>query len=257
MNRPRLLDLFSGAGGAAYGYMLAGFHVTGIDIKPQPRYRGDAFVQADALEYVAAHGHEYDAIHASPPCQAYSEATPMAHRSNHPDLIEPTRKLLQATGKPYVIENVESARHLLIEPVKLCGSMFGLYLWRHRYFETWPKVFALLPKCIHSHALIPAIIDGEQRNVQTPVLCTGGGDGQRNKRKTHRPRQPVKEVRWAMEIDWMVQSELTEAIPPAYTEWIGQHLMQHIEKASITAGSLLSGLSRMEQRDRDRLEIPV
>jgi DNA (cytosine-5)-methyltransferase 1 len=222
---PRLLDLFCCAGGAARGYQMAGFHVTGIDNRKQPRYAGDTFVQADALEYVAEHGHEYDCIHASPPCQAYSEATPMAHRSNHADLIEPTRELLQTSGKPYVIENVESARHLLHEPVMLCGSMFGLHLWRHRYFEIWPRVFALLSPCIHKHRLVTATIDGALVSVQTPVLCTGGGDGKLASRRTHRPRQPVKEVRWAMEIDWMVQNELTEAIPPAYSRWIGLQLL--------------------------------
>lgn len=234
MNKPILLDTFCKAGGCTKGYQRAGFYVVGADIEPQPHYCGDEFIQADALEYLAtADLSRYVAIHASPPCQAYSEATPMAHRANHPDLIAPVRELLQATGKPYVIENVESARAHLIEPVKLCGSMFGLHLWRHRYFEIWPRPFALLPPCAHKHAVVPALIDGDMRNVQTPVLCTGGGDGQRAARRTHRPRQPVKEIRWAMEIDWMTQSELTEAIPPAYTEWIGQHLMQAITERAL------------------------
>lgn len=231
MSRPRLLDLFCCAGGAAMGYHRAGFDVTGVDIRPQKNYPF-AFIQADALEYGAEHGYEFDAIHASPPCQAYSEATPMAHRGNHPDLIAPTRELLRAISKPYAIENVKSARHLLHEPVKLCGSMFGLYLWRHRYFEIHPNAFAFLPPCVHRHALVSVAIDGAIRDVQTPVLCTGGGDGRRNKRKTHRPRQPVKEIRWAMQIDWMTQDELTEAIPPAYTEWIGAHLIAALKGAT-------------------------
>jgi DNA (cytosine-5)-methyltransferase 1 len=226
----KLLDLFCCAGGAAMGYYRAGFtEIVGVDIAPQPRYPFE-FVRGDALEYLTQHGHEFDAIHASPPCQAYSEATPMQHRGNHPDLIEPTRKALQTTGKPYVIENVENARHLLINPVKLCGSMFGLYFWRHRYFEINPSVFALLPPCWHRHRKVTATIDGEQRIIQTPILCTGGGDGQTSSRRTHRPRQPVVEIRWATDLHWMTQQELSEAIPPAYTEWIGRHLMEHIRE---------------------------
>jgi DNA (cytosine-5)-methyltransferase 1 len=213
------------------GYYRAGFtDITGVDIAPMPRYPF-SFIQADALAYVAAHGHEYDVIHASPPCQAYSEATPVAYRELHPDLIVPLRQRLQALGRPYVIENVENARQHLCDPVMLCGTMFGLHFWRHRYFEVWPRLFALLPSCAHRHRQVTAMIDGESRHVQTPVLCTGGGDGRRHKRKTHRPRQPVKEIRWAMEIDWMTQGELSEAIPPAYTEWIGRRLMEQLEMA--------------------------
>lgn len=225
----RLLDLFCCAGGAARGYQMAGFHVTGIDIKKQPRYAGDVFICADALEYVAKHGYLYDAVHASPPCQGYSEATPMHKRGDHPDLIEPTRKALQATGRPYVIENVENARQHLINPIKLCGSMFGLPFWRHRYFEIHPPVFVLVPPCRHKHEYVDAIIEGDTRRILTPILPTGGGDGKRSSRKTHRPRQPVAEIRWGMDIDWMVQAELTEAIPPAYTHWIGNQLMSILQ----------------------------
>ena len=211
------------------GYHRAGFEVVGVDIKPQPRYPFE-FHQADALEYVAEHGHEFDAIHASPPCQSYSEATPMAHRGNHPDLIAPTRELLRATDKPYVIENVENARHLLINPLKLCGSMFGLHLWRHRWFEIQPEPFFLLPACVHKSGWVDAVIDGQHRRVQVPILATGGADSITAARKNHRPRQPVKEVRWGMGIDWMVQQELTEAIPPAYTEYIGEYLMAAVRE---------------------------
>lgn len=229
MNKPRLLDLFCKAGGCTKGYQLAGFHVVGVDIDPQPRYCGDEFVQADALEYVAANGHKFDAISASPPCQAYSEATPMAHRANHPDLIAPTREALQDIGKPYVIENVENARHALINPFLLCGSMFGLHFYRHRYFELSPSLLILLPPCNHRRGPVQAVIDGNVRMVQTPVLCTGGGDGKKSNRKTHRPRQPVDEIRWAMNIPWMTRQELSNAIPPAYTEFIGHRLMSMIE----------------------------
>ena len=221
MNKPRLLDLFCGAGGAARGYQQAGFYVVGVDNRPQPHYCGDEFYQADALEFCAANGAEFDAIHASPPCQAYSEATPVSYRPLHPDLIASTRGTLQATGHPYVIENVESARGLLINPVLLCGTMFGLPIWRHRYFEISPSVFVLVHPCNHDRT--PVEIDGIKLII--PVLCTGGGDGKRANRKTHRPRGKVRDIRLAMDIDWMVQAELTEAIPPAYTEYIGRQLL--------------------------------
>lgn len=211
------------------GYYRAGFtDITGVDLAPQKRYPF-RFVQADALAFLAEHGHEFDAIHASPPCQAYSEATPMAYRANHPDLIAPLRCMLQEIGKPFVIENVENARAHLVNPILLCGSMLGLPLWRHRYFEIWPPHFVLLPPCAHQRGTIEAEIDCVVHAVQTPVLCTGGGDGKRNRRKTHRPRQPVKEIRWAMEIDWMMQQELSEAIPPVYTQHIGAYLVQILE----------------------------
>lgn len=142
--RPRLLDLFCCAGGAGMGYYRAGFDVVGVDIAPQPHYPF-AFHQADALDFLAEHGHEFDAIHASPPCQLYS-TTKYAHEDNgtHPDLLAPTRQALIECGIPYVIENVEGAP--LIDPLTLCGSEFGLRapdvdglplaLRRHRLFES-------------------------------------------------------------------------------------------------------------------------
>src|SRR5690606_26563980 len=119
----RILDLFCGQGGAAVGYHMAGFEVIGVDIDPQPRYPFE-FHQGDALEYLAKHGGEFDAIHASPPCQAYSRATTSGTRGNHPRMIAPLRSALGILGKPYVSENVEGAP--LISPVRLCGSMFDL-----------------------------------------------------------------------------------------------------------------------------------
>lgn len=211
MTRPRLLDLFCCQGGAARGYQLAGFHVTGVDIEPQPRYIGDAFVQGDALEYVAAHGHEFDAIHASPPCQRYSVQTPMAYRGNHPDLIAPTRELLRASGKPYVIENVENARALLINPLKLCGSMFGLPVWRHRYFEIYPDTLLLTPACNHSNE---------------PVLITG--TTRRKPERGGRFDYTAQQCRDAAGCDWMTRKGLDEAIPPAFTEFIGGFLLRAI-----------------------------
>lgn len=193
------------------GYARAGFDVTGIDNRPQPRYPF-AFIQADAFEYVAQHGHEYDAIHASPPCQRYSVQTAMEHRGNHPDLIAPVRDLLLATGKPFAIENVENARALLRNPIKLCGSMFGLDLWRHRYFEMWPDILQLTPTCNHS---------------ELPVLITGTTRRKVGGRFEHTAQQ----CRDASGLFWMTRNEMDEAIPPAFTEWIGRHLMSAVMEA--------------------------
>lgn len=209
-SKPRLLDLFCGAGGAARGYQLAGFHVTGVDIKPQPRYIGEEFHQADALEYCREHGHEFDAIHASPPCQAYSEATPMHMRSQLPDLIDDTRIAMRETGKPYVIENVENARVKLINPVMLCGTMFGLNVWRHRYFEVHPVWFLAPALCHHNGRPIVQHAGSHSRKLD-------GGHP-----------VPAHVVRAEMGIEWMRGHEAYEAIPPAYTEYIGRQLLHAI-----------------------------
>ena len=213
--RPVLLDSFSGSGGCAVGYYLAGFRVIGVDKHPQPHYPFK-FYQADAIEYIREHGHEFDVIHASPPCQRYSECTPMQYRANHPDLIAATRDSLRATGKPYVIENVENARALLINPVMLCGSMFGLGVWRHRYFELWPARMILTPVCNHT---------------ERPVLITG--TTRRAARNGGRFEYSAQQCRDASGLDWMTRKEMDEAIPPAYTEFIGSLLMEklgyHIE----------------------------
>lgn len=209
----KCLDLFCGAGGCSVGYHHAGFEVVGVDIKPQPRYPF-RFIQADALEYVATHGHEYDLIHASPPCQRYSEMTPPAYRSNHPDLIAVTRDALMAIGRPFVIENVEGAARLLINPVKLCGSMFGLGVWRHRYFEIWPEIFIMTPPC--NHAERPVLITGTTRRAPQ-----NGG----------RFEYSAAECRDASGLSWMTRTEMDEAIPPAYTEFIGRHILAALERA--------------------------
>lgn len=206
----RLLDLFCGAGGCTKGYQRAGFYVVGVDNRPQPHYCGDEFIQGDALEYVAAHGSEYDAIHASPPCQRYSIYTPHKYRNNHPDLIAPIRGLLQLTGKPYAIENVGNARRLLVNPVLLCGSMFGLKVWRHRYFEIPFAPLILTLTCDHSYV---------------PVCVTGSP-----RRNGDRTEPSTQERRDAMETQWMSRLEMDEAIPPAYTEFIGKQLMQYLRR---------------------------
>lgn len=212
-----LLDLFCGAGGAAMGYYRAGFDVLGVDIKPQPHYPFD-FVQGDALEFCAEHGKEFDAIHASPPCQKYS-VTWFLFKRNHPDLISQTRKALNATGNPYVIENVERAP--LINPLKLCGTMFGLRVIRHRLFECNPPIYFYPAPCAHNgkvsgNRALKAGLRATPRLADFDYLTVVGHDF------------IVSEANDAMGIGWMSQHEVAQAVPPAYTQFIGQQLMQTI-----------------------------
>ena len=209
MSRPRLLDLYCGAGGASMGYHRAGFDVVGVDRSPQPRYPF-AFIEGDALTVLEAIGSEFDAIAASPPCQRYSAATKQHGRSDaHPDLVDPTRALLLQIGKPYVLENVPGAP--LRNPILLCGSMFGLErLRRHRLFES--NVVLLRMSCRHER----------QRDV---VSVTGNAGG--SSRRDGAARFATTDVwRELMGIHWMTGRELAEAIPPAYTEYIGKQLRE-------------------------------
>jgi DNA (cytosine-5)-methyltransferase 1 len=209
------LDLFCGAGGATRGLQQAGFHVVGVDLYPQPNYCGDAFVRADALEYLeTADLDRFDFIHASPPCKPF---TPMRHAPRtkaHPDLITPTRPLLQRSGKPYCIENVPGAP--LINPTRLCGSMFGLMapdgyaLRRHRLFET---SFPLLtPSCQHGRGPVIGVYGGHFRDRRRAVGAN------------HRSGSnlPPEHGYAAMGIDWMTTAELSEAIPPIYAKFIAE-----------------------------------
>jgi len=213
----KLLDLFCGAGGCAVGYHRAGFtDIVGVDIEPQPRYPF-TFVQADALEYLAAHGREFDAIHASPPCQAYSVAKNIhgsGHR--HPDLVGPVRELLEATGKPWVIENVVGAP--LECPVEVCGLALGLRVKRHRWFES--SVFLFGTTC-RNHASDYVIVfgGGAKGRGKTIGRTAKGGP------MIRRPFVPHEEASVAMGIDWMIRDELSQAVPPAYTEFIGRQLI--------------------------------
>ena len=212
MTRPRLLDLFCGAGGAAMGYHRAGFDVVGVDIEEQPRYPFP-FVQDDALECLAEYSQEFDAIHASPPCQAYSTSTP--DKTRHPDLVATVRGLLVASGRPWVIENVPGAP--LHAPIVLCGHAFGLPVRRHRLFET--TIAVLSPGC--------ACDSGE------PIGVYGDHPQEANYRRPDGTRRGAKartlaEARAAMGIDWMSWRELTQAIPPAYTQFVGEQLLEHL-----------------------------
>jgi DNA (cytosine-5)-methyltransferase 1 len=219
--RPRLLDLFCGAGGAGMGYYRAGFDVVGVDHVRQSRYPFE-FVQADALEYVAVHGHEFDAIHASPPCQRFSRLTRFGKIKNsllnHPDLIEPTRAALQATGKPYVIENVVGAP--LCNPIMLCGTMFGLRTIRHRLFECGRFFLLSLPHTPHRGI---SVYGPAQKDSMRAYSSFGRG-------ATHigayGERFSAPDARIAMDVPWMTnRKQISQAIPPAYTEFIGRQLM--------------------------------
>jgi DNA (cytosine-5)-methyltransferase 1 len=223
VRRPRLLDLFCGAGGAAMGYHRAGFDVVGVDINPQPRYPFE-FHQADALTFELD---GYDAIHASPPCQAWSAGgtiwTNRLPAGRHPDLIEPIRVRLLEAGVPYVIENVERAP--LRNAVTLCGSSFGLAVRRHRLFEC---SFPIMVYPCDDHRTFTVSVFGGGALSRTPR-----GGASRPAGTTQHPMQARwhirhEEVKVAMGIDWMTRDELSQAIPPAYTEYIGHYLMAEI-----------------------------
>jgi DNA (cytosine-5)-methyltransferase 1 len=217
----RLLDLFCKAGGAGMGYYRAGFEVTGVDLEPQPRYPFE-FHQADALEFLAEHGHEFDVIHASPPCQAYSAAQHLGRARNgdypeHPDLIGSTQELIYPTGRPFVIENVSGARSKLGASIMLCGLTFGLKVYRHRYFEVSP--YMLAPAHIAHNDQTPSAGNGKSPKGFISVCGSGGVRGMN-------AGEILEYWSYAMGIDWMTRDELAEAIPPAYTEWIGRHLIE-------------------------------
>lgn len=302
---PRALDLFCCAGGATKGLQRAGFHVTGVDINPQPRYCGDAFIQGDALE-VSLEG--YDFIWASPPCQAFTALRFMPTAKEHPNLIPQTRAKLIASGLPYCIENVEGAPlgdsgNLIV----LCGTMFGLQtadgraeLRRHRLFETSFSI-PLRPACQHGGTLGSLSICGHSKEISArcqingqrkkvlsvvghrPVdntkrgsICvagsglplsghmpkrhaisvtgTGMGDRVSAKRRSisvtgstpqtnieHnsvRETFTVQQAREAMGIDWMTMKGLSQAIPPAYAEFIGHEALAYIASVQSLGSSL-------------------
>ena len=279
----KLLDLFCGAGGAAMGYYHAGFHeIVGVDIKPQPHYPFQ-FVQADALEYLAEHGKEFDVVHASPPCQGYSVMNnlPWLKGREYPLLILPTLEMLEALGKPYVLENVMGARYGAKGLTKrgleahglqagwLCGQMFGLPFYRHRLFATnWFWLQPGHPK--HQQRIRPrhalagrtrdiVFPDGTKQSISCGALMAWQGNGaqavpQGNFDKWRASGDPMAALmgkmatlgKWqngtqpagvgvghakgwrlaaeAMGIDWCNRAELTQAIPPAYTKYIGERL---------------------------------
>ncbi len=206
-NRPLLLDLFCGAGGCSMGYHRAGFDVTGVDINPQPRYPFK-FIQADAMTFPLD---GYDVIHASPPCQHYSVMSKCRPGLNedYPDLIDAIRQRLQE--RMYVIENVTGSS-LMRGAIRLCGSMFGLELYRHRHFETSHFVFQ--PQ--HKKHKIPC---SKANHWKPGTIISVCGDV-----------RPMSVARKAMGIDWMKRNEIALAIPPSYTEYIGKQLMEILRR---------------------------
>jgi DNA (cytosine-5)-methyltransferase 1 len=220
MNKPVLLDIGCRQGGATRGYQQAGFYVIGVDIEPQPRYIGDEFIQADGLKilsqvardgYLGVRGDEItvSAVHTSWPCQGYTECQRIQGRE-HPKLIEPGRELLNATGLPYVQENVDSTetRAIMIDPVTLCGTMFGLRTYRHRLFES------NIPISVPSHPDHAA----QQVKMGRPLIegdfyqAVGNFSG-------------VDYARRDMGVDWMTREGIRECIPPAYAEHVGRQVL--------------------------------
>lgn len=222
--RPRLLDLFCGDGGAGMGYHLAGFDVVGVDIEPHPLYPFE-FHQADALT-VDLEG--FDAIHASPPCQGYSRMRhlPWLAGKDYPLLIDPIRERLQLAGVPWIIENVEDsplnrASDLFgAHGVLLCGTMFGLLIYRHRPFETSFPV-AQPAHGPHREAISAGRMLGDRCRVPVHRGITawqaGGGVGGH--------MADARKVGESMGIDWMKAAGMSQAIPPAYTRHIGTELL--------------------------------
>jgi DNA (cytosine-5)-methyltransferase 1 len=213
--RPRLLDLFCGAGGAAMGYHRAGFDVIGVDLASQPNYPF-TFVQADAMTYPLD---GFDAIHASPVCYLWSKMRDCrpGSRDDQPDLITPLRPRLAAAGLPYVIENVPGAP--LVYPARICGTGLGLRVQRHRDFECSGFSAWSVP-CSHGS------------NRWNPAYGASTGRKRRRVPVIGEWRTPRRLQFEAMGIDWMTLEELTEAIPPAYTEHIGRQLMDTLIAAA-------------------------
>ncbi len=201
MRRPVILDLFAGAGGMSMGFHRAGFNVVGLDNRPQPNYPFN-FVQGDALN-PPFNLRDFDAVSASPPCQAYSRATACrGDRSKHPDLIAPVRAMLRCAGVPYIIENVQEARMKMISPFMLCGTMFDMGIQSHRFFEcSFP--LTRLPGCCQHRPLTDLSRD-------------------------HGAKQSESDYRTALGVPWMTVKESRQSIPPIFSQWIAEQLLQHL-----------------------------
>jgi len=202
--KPKAIDLYCCAGGASAGLVRAGFDVVGVDIEPQPHYPFK-FIQGDALT-VPLEG--YDFIWASPPCQRYSKAQKIMGKE-HPDLVAPTRERLKESGAQWAIENVVGAP--LVDPITLCGTMFGLKVYRHRWFEcSFP-----VDEPHHPEHIAPLRKMGRKPQPGDFMHIVGNFSG-------------VKQAREAMDIPWMPRDKLREAIPPAYAEYIGRNALEYI-----------------------------
>lgn len=228
---PRIADLFCCAGGAGVGYRQAGFEVVGFDIKPQPNYPFD-FRQRDVMSLTPEELRaEFDAVHASPPCQGHTTLRRLPNAKGHADLVPATRALLAATGLPWVIENVMGAP--LIEPVVLCGTMFGLgsginELQRHRKFELNWGLLRRVPACVHR--VDEPVGDGRLRGV-VPVYGDYPSPTQRDAIRRRGGTFPKKADRAeAMGVTWpTTNKEIAQMVPPAYTRWLGEQLLAYVE----------------------------
>lgn len=218
-----VLDTYCCGGGMAMGYYLAGFNVVGVDIDPQPAYPF-TFIQGDAVQYIREHGAEYDLLHGSPPCQDYSNLNAY-NGKDYPRLIEPTREAMVATGRPYVIENVEVAGRELVDPITLCGPMFDLTVYRHRVFETnWGLTAPAHPK----HTAL-CTRNGYLPTPERPFMSIHGG---RHSRAWQNAACDAMGMPWIKvpaggDIKRGIR-EVCEAIPPAYAQWIGEQAAAHI-----------------------------
>lgn len=217
MSKPRLLDLFSGAGGAAKGYADAGFEVVGVDIEPQPNYPYE-FHQSDAMQvlrFLADRAEPwpaapwFDAVHVSPPCQDHIRGgLQNAHGTGW--MLAASREYLERLGVPWIIENVPGAP--MRADYQLCGSQFGLPIRRHRWFETSWHAFSLMPPCDHSGPIVGVYGHPHGKSGAWPGMLSGN----------------LETWSEAMGIDWMTADELRQAIPPAYTDLVGSALLERI-----------------------------
>lgn len=223
MTAPKLLDLFCGQGGAGEGYQRAGFEVVGVDIDPQPRYPFE-FHQADALKYLAEHGHEFDAVHASPPCQAHTKAQKIMG-NDHEDFIARTRLMLYGLNWhrtldlglppiPWIIENVPGSP--LLRSIELCGAMFGIETYRHRLFESNRPI---------------SVPDHPKHDARTAKMGRPVKPGEYMHIVGH--FSGVDRAREIMGMQWANQDGLREAIPPAYTEFIGRQLLDVVKPVTL------------------------
>lgn len=207
MEKLKLLDLYCCGGGAGYGYELAGFEVTGVDIDPQPKHRGN-FIQSDAIEFLMDNYKNYDVIHASPPCQEYSMSSKQFRikGKKYPDLINKTRDALITIGKPYIIENVPGSP--LVNPITLCGTMFGMDTYRHRLFESNMN----LTTPIHKKHVNKNAKMGRAPKEGEFIQYVGHFSG-------------VKKVQEMTGLHWLGQYELAQSIPPQYTHYLGKQIL--------------------------------
>lgn len=216
----KLLDLFCGAGGCSVGYYRAGFtEIWGVDIKHQKRYPFN-FIKCDALGFLrhlilSGEIEYFDLIHASPPCQVHSVTWVMSNKSKHIDLLSQTRHLLRLSGRPYVIENVPGAP--VKNPIMLCGTMFGLRVIRHRLFECSPPIWFPPATCSHVGRASGNRTRGIEKSLKNFQYITVAGND-----------YIADSGRKAMGIDWMTKKELSQAIPPAYTEYIGKKMIEKV-----------------------------